>query len=96
MPVRRPDGPHRLIPRPVSLTLGQTIPVLLGSTPLTSAHGELSRGARRRSQPTDPPQDRREQHPGHRHLRQLERDGLGVTDDRGAVERAGEANEILE
>ena len=36
------------------------------------ARGECSFRARRRPQPTDPPQDRREPRPGHRHLRQLE------------------------
>ena len=54
-PTGCPDGPLRLVPRPVTLTSRQTIPVLLGSTPLSSARDERSPGARRRSQPTDPP-----------------------------------------
>jgi hypothetical protein len=80
-PYERPDDPLRLVPRPVTMTSRQTIPVLLDSTPLSSAHDERSPGARRHSQPTDPPQDRREQRPEHHHLGHLERDGLGVADD---------------
>src|SRR5262249_40214906 len=77
------DGPLRLVPRPVSLTSRRTIPVLLGSKPLSSARDKRSPGARRRAQPTDPSQDRREQHPGYRYLRQLERHRLGVAGDLG-------------
>ena len=67
-PTGRPDGLPRLVPRPVSLTSPRTIPLLLGSTPLPSARSERSPGTRHRAQPTDPHQDRREQHPGHGHL----------------------------
>src|SRR5262245_22725765 len=75
-PSLRPDGPIRLVPRPVALTSWQTITTPSASTLLSSSLDERSPGARRHSQATDPPQDRREQQPGHRHLGQLERDGL--------------------
>src|SRR5512135_1607598 len=54
---------------------------LFDSTPLSSARDERSPGARRRSQPTDPLQDRREQRARHRHLGELECDGLRMAHD---------------
>ena len=48
IPFRRPDRPRRLVPRRVVLTSRQTIPTLLGSTPLSSARAERSPGARPR------------------------------------------------
>src|SRR5262249_29577768 len=58
---RRLAGLVRLDPRPVFRTSRQAIPVLLDSSPLASARDERSPGARRRSQPTDSSQGRREQ-----------------------------------
>src|SRR5918997_35904 len=43
-PIAPPDGPHPLVPRPVSIISRRTIPVLLGSTPLSSARDEPSPG----------------------------------------------------
>jgi len=80
MPDNRPRRPLSARPRPVSPTSRRTIPVLPGSMPLPSALGPRSCRARRRPQPTGPAQDRREQRPGHGHLSQLERQGLGTRD----------------
>ena len=71
----------RLVPRPVIVTARQTIPTLLGSKTVSSARDERSPGARRRSQPTVPSLEHREQRPAHRYLGQLERDDLRVMQD---------------
>src|SRR5262249_47246476 len=71
-----PDAPTATFGSPLgppSSPNGGPSPVLLRSTSLPPAQSERSSRARRRPQPTDPPQDRREQRPRHRHLRQLER-----------------------
>src|SRR4029450_3692927 len=62
-PIERLDGPRTPRSWTSPLTSRRTIPVLLGSTSLPPARSGRSSRARRRAQPTDPPQDRREQRP---------------------------------
>jgi len=74
---RRPDPRH--VPPPHGGPSLSSSAVPRSHPTATDAHS----GTQCCSQSIDPPQDRREQLPGHGHLRQLERDGLRVADDLG-------------